>query len=116
MNPPKTPTPQRSDGEFEIQTRSHMVCGYCGQTERWRGQSPIPEHLALGYLELTGVWSLGVGPAGELVVLAEATRLNGATEMLPHLCGQIPADLYAKYADEIAAAVADHAIQDGDPR
>lgn len=109
--PEPDPEPERADGEFEVVTRSHMVCGFCDQTERWEAMSPVPQQLALGYLELTGVWAPGVGPEGELVVMAEATRLNGAVVWLPHLCEKIPADLYVEYADDIAASLARRAGQ-----
>jgi hypothetical protein len=78
-----------------------MECGYCGRSEhQFEGAGA---HLALGYLSLTGFHALGVGPACELVVLAEATTLSGSTVFLPHLCRWIPDAVREQYADEIAA-------------
>jgi hypothetical protein len=95
--------------DFEITVpRGPMVCGYCGETENFDRPVPptmkIPQaYLTLGYLELTGVWALGVGPQAELVVLAEARWLNGNMDRLPHLCEKIPPAKYDEYAAEIAA-------------
>lgn len=86
-----------------------MVCGYCGKTETWSRHEAAPQ-LKLGYVQLTGFHTLGVGPAGELVVLAEAKWLNGQIDHLPHLCEQIPAEIYERYASDIAAALADQEV------
>jgi hypothetical protein len=84
-----------------------MVCGYCYTTESaWLAAPGAAAHLALGYLSLTGFHALGVGPAGELVVLAEAHTLTGATVYLPHLCEQIPDGMREQYADDIARRAA----------
>jgi hypothetical protein len=83
-----------------------MVCGYCGQEEHWEKFPPVPAHLALGYLQLTGFRLLGVGPEGELVVLAEATNLSGDIIHLPHLCDKIPDSVRDEYADDIRALIA----------
>lgn len=100
--------------EFTITVPSGpMVCGYCGEEEAWRDFSRVPEsvrqgfgrlapHLALGYLSLTGDWSLAVGPDGDLVVVAFATTLSGDEVPLPHHCPNIPDGARAKYATEIA--------------
>lgn len=88
-------------GEFEITVpRGPLVCGYCGETEWFSNEAQ--KHLNIGHLELTGYHALGVGPAGELVVLAEATWLGGRRDHLPHLCEAIPPAMYEKYAAEIA--------------
>jgi hypothetical protein len=83
-----------------------LVCGYCGETELFDHVPPAPQWLMLGYIQLTGFHSLGVGPAGELVVLAEITHLNGRRDCLPHLCQQIPAGVLEEYAADIAAILA----------
>jgi hypothetical protein len=87
---------ERRPGEWEIDTRGYMICGYCNERESW----PVCHHqLVLGYWELTGYHMLGIEWAtGALVVLAEATTLTGETIHLPHHCQQIPADVRATYA------------------
>lgn len=92
-------------GEWEIHTSGAMVCGYCGETEtRWSAEPKAAAWLVLGHIRLTGIHALGVGPAGELVVLAETETLLGQPAgYLPHLCTRIPAEVHEQYADEIAA-------------
>lgn len=100
------PEQERVDGEFEITVPSGpLVCGYCDETETWARHEAAAQ-LLVGYLALTGYHSLGVGPDGELVVLAEAEWLGGRIDHLPHLCEKIPDEVRAKYADDIAAVVA----------
>jgi hypothetical protein len=96
-------------GTWEIDVGlGRMVCGYCGETESaWRAEPKAAAYLALGYVRLTGYHTLGVDPAGELVVLAEVETMAGkAAGHLPHLCEQIPATKYEECAEEIAASVA----------
>ena len=89
---------ERQPGEWEISTRSHMICGYCGERQSWR-------QLITANWELTGYHMLGIERAtGTLVVLAEATTLTGQTVHLPHHCKQIPADIQATYAPEEASS------------
>lgn len=91
--------------DFEIDTRSHMVCGYCGDEDHFTRWPPVPMWLALGYLELTGFHTLGVGQNdGQVVVLVEARDLWGAVHHIPHLCEKIPAEVLAEYAGEIDKA------------
>jgi hypothetical protein len=91
-----------------------LVCGYCGEEDRFGSTSaagildgerqinPAAE-LAKGTIGLTGCHALGVGPDGELVVLAEIDAPGGAPAgWLVHLCQQIPSDVYKKYATDIA--------------
>jgi hypothetical protein len=90
---------------FEITIpRGPMVCGYCGETEHFTGGEPgAHQKLVIGYLELTGIHSLGVGPDGELVVLAEVRWWHGkAAGWLAHLCTQIPPEVYEECAGDIA--------------
>jgi hypothetical protein len=100
---------ERLPGEWEIDVGlGRMVCGYCNETEsEWRAEPRAAAYLTLGYVRLTGYHMLGVGPAGELVVLAEVETMVGKPAgCLPHLCEQIPATKYDEYAAEIAASVA----------
>lgn len=87
-----------------------LVCGYCGAEDRFGSTSAagIPDgkrqvnpaaELAKGTIRLTGDHALGVGPDGELVVLVEVSAWSGRPAgWLVHLCKQIPASLYEKYA------------------
>lgn len=91
---------------FEITVpRGPMVCGYCGETEWWSHIQPAPAWLQLGYLSLTGFHSIGVGPAGELVVLVECEHMNGRVDHLPHLCAAIPDSVREQYADDIGEII-----------
>jgi hypothetical protein len=45
---------------------------------------------------------------GELVVLAETEAAAGPARPLPHHCTQIPDEVRAEYAADIAAALAKH--------
>lgn len=94
--------PERQPGEWEINVggMGYIVCGYCDDTVSW-------PWTILGYAMLTGVHMLGIELAtGELVVLAEAITLSGATVPLPHHCRNIPAEVYERYADEVREAKA----------
>jgi hypothetical protein len=97
------------DDSFEVRTRTGITCGWCGLDETaWPAEPKAAAWLALGYIELTGVLAVGVGPAGELVVLAEVVSvlLSGKPAgYLPHLCADVPAAVREQYADEIAAVV-----------
>jgi len=102
-----------TSGTWEIDVGlGRMVCGYCGETENiWPAEPKAAAYLALGYVRLTGYHALGVGPAGELVVLAEVERLSGEPAgYLPHLCEAIPGSMRADYAPEIAARIAEAAL------
>lgn len=87
---------------WEIDTGAGtMLCGYCRETISWA-------YSVLGYERLTGFHLLGVRlDRAELVVLAEATTLSGATTYLPHHCDAIPAGPTETYASEIDAARAE---------
>lgn len=88
---PAEPETPRQDGEWEIDQRGWMICGYCDQREAW-------PYAVLGYFQLTGYHLLGIEKAtGDLVVLAEATSLAGERMVLPHHCKKIPDDVKARY-------------------
>jgi hypothetical protein len=94
---PEPETEERQDGEWEIGTRGYMICGYCNKKEHWA-------QILLGHGELTGFHMLGVDrTTGNLVVLAEATSLSGEIFHLPHHCKEIPEDVRATYAPDVAA-------------
>lgn len=97
--PESEPAKERMDGEWVIDTgQGSMICGYCNEKASWGT-------TVLGYARLTGYHMLGVHrPTGDLVVLAEATTLDGNMTALPHHCDKIPDHLYGEYADEIRAA------------
>jgi hypothetical protein len=95
--------------EFTITLPSGpILCGYCHEEEDdWPAEPKARALLTLGYIRFTGFRSLGVGPAGEIVVLFEVETLSGKpTGYLPHLCTAVPAEVYAEYADDVAASVA----------
>ena len=114
MTDESTPT-QGDPGTWTITVPSGpMVCGYCGEKEWWDDPERVPAEarqdfgriaprLALGYLGLTGEWSLAVAPDGALVVVAFATTLTGDEVPLPHHCTKIPDSEREKYAADVAA-------------
>jgi hypothetical protein len=89
------PEPERVAGEFEVNIGTNsMTCGYCDHTVSW-------PQAALGHARLTGFHLLGIyRPTNELVVLAEATTLSGATAHLPHHCLSIPEHMHRTYAPD----------------
>lgn len=62
-------------------------CGYCGRGEAWTVE-------AFNGMTLTGFTTLGVGPAGEVVVLVEGEFRGHAGHMV-HQCAEIPDDVIA---------------------
>lgn len=92
VRPEREPEPERQPGEWEINIgRGSMICGYCDEDVAWG-------HAILGYVRLTGYHLLGIHrESGDLVVLAEATTLSGATDYLPHHCDKIPDEVRAAH-------------------